>query len=123
MSSKQIQNLLIILKILIIITVLILILGILFFISRKREKWESLISTSFECGFSSYYFSRFSFSIHYFLVGLIFLFLDLELSFILPFFRESLGNILIEMSIFFFIFILLTGLIIEWKEGKLEWNF
>lgn len=98
----------------------ILLIGIQFLLG-KSEAWDKNSSSSFECGFRSYFNSRFSFSIHYFLIGLVFLFLDLELCIIIPFFNEGINNLVIILVLTFFIFILLIGLIHEWSTSKLDW--
>lgn len=71
------------------------------------------MTSPFECGFSSYFFSRFSFSIHYFLIALIFLFLDLELCFIIPFFNERIPDIKNLIPLIIVTAILLIGLFQE----------
>nr|YP_009351812.1 NADH dehydrogenase subunit 3 [Rhinotergum shaoguanense]AQQ72851.1 NADH dehydrogenase subunit 3 [Rhinotergum shaoguanense] len=101
--------------------ILVTVINILFFVSSNKQDWDGLNSSSFECGYSSYFFSHFSFSVHYFLVALIFLFLDLELCFLMPFFNDSIPNFVLEDLMYMFVLILLMGLVIEWKESKLEW--
>lgn len=81
------------------------------------------IRSVFECGFTSYFFSRFSFSIHYFIIGLIFLFLDLEICYIIPFFNEDFSSIGISFFFWLFILILILGLIEEWTLELLDWKY
>lgn len=100
-----------------------LILVLIFFLNSKKVKWSKRLIRVFECGFTSYFYSRFSFSIHYYLVGIIFLFLDLELSFIMPFFNERFRCEGLMIYSWIFICILIFSLLIEWEKGKLEWNF
>lgn len=97
-----------------------LLVFLFFFLSRSNIVNNSSIS-GFECGFYSYFSSRFSFSIHFFLVSLIFLFLDLEICFIVLLFLEDYDFFFLFLGIFFIIFFLLIGLIYEWGIGKLEW--
>lgn len=121
-SSKFVYHLLLDLIFLFILLILLNFIIILFFFARKIIKFDSLLSSIFECGFTSYFYSRFSFSIHYFVLALIFLFLDLELCFIIPFFCEYTRKV----SLIFLVFVLLIlflGLILEWKQGKLDWIF
>lgn len=103
--------------------ILIIKLILLFFLLSKKQKWDLLLFSTFECGFTSYFFSRFSFSIHYFIIGLIFLFLDLELCFLFPFFNEDFSSLISMNFMWIFIFTLLLGLLMEWKEGELDWKF
>nr|YP_009228538.1 NADH dehydrogenase subunit 3 [Phyllocoptes taishanensis]ALK03801.1 NADH dehydrogenase subunit 3 [Phyllocoptes taishanensis] len=95
---------------------------LLFMMASTKSSWEATAGSPFECGFTSYFFSRFSFSVHYFLVGLIFLFFDLELTFMMPFFNESLSSLILGQVLLIFIVILLSGLLMEWKEGGLDWS-
>lgn len=99
----------------------ILIISIFFFL-RKQRKWDKIINSQFECGFISYFPSRCSFSIDYYLIGLIFLFLDLELCFLIPVFNEYSYDIRFSKLVFIFVIILLLGLLEEWKEGALDWK-
>lgn len=103
--------------------ILISLVYLLFYLAGKSEKWEPSIGSSFECGFRSYFFSRFSFSIHYFLIALIFLFLDLEICLILPFLNEYFEDQEMLTYVVIFVRVLLLGLLYEWIESKIEWNF
>lgn len=95
----------------------------LFFLAGKMEKWDASTRSVFECGFTAYFYSRFSFSIHFLVVALIFLFLDLEICFIFPYFAEDVSSFEKIQIIFLFLVVLLSGLLEEWKEKKIEWNF
>nr|YP_010693602.1 NADH dehydrogenase subunit 3 [Lynceus grossipedia]WCD23724.1 NADH dehydrogenase subunit 3 [Lynceus grossipedia] len=93
-----------------------------FFLSFKtymdREK-----SSPFECGFDPNTSSRLPFSLRFFLMALLFLIFDVETVVILPFIIlsdiSSVSNIL--TTFIFFLIILNIGLIIEWKQGALDW--
>ena len=100
----------------------ILILGLFYLISSK-QKFDELERSTFECGFRRYFFSRFSFSVHFYVVAIIFLFLDLEICFIIPFIVSEESKWAVNFCIFLFLITLLGGLIEEWIEGKLEWKF
>nr|AOY36479.1 NADH dehydrogenase subunit 3 [Chrysis fulgida] len=93
-----------------------------FLISKKmnedREK-----KSSYECGFDSFNSARLPYSVHFFLISMIFLIFDLELSLLFPlilvfeFLKFSMFMVyMIFMMIFF------VGLMLEWFEGSLEWN-
>lgn len=97
-----------------------ILLLVLFFSISFLEKLDKLGTRIFECGFSSYYYSRFSFSIHFFLVSLIFLLLDLELCFFLPYFREFCRSFFLSINFFLFLMILFLGLLEEWGFGRLD---
>nr|QWS05464.1 NADH dehydrogenase subunit 3 [Zecheuna tonkinensis] len=89
----------------------------------KKKKMSREKMTPFECGFSNLSSSRKSFSIHFFLIGTLFLIFDIEISIILPMANTKMTNNnewLISSTIT--ILILMIGLIHEWKNGMLEWS-
>nr|ANJ70227.1 NADH dehydrogenase subunit 3 [Anisosticta novemdecimpunctata] len=87
---------------------------------KDREK-----SSPFECGFDPKNSARLPFSIHFFLIALIFLIFDIEITLILPFiYSMKITSIMTNsMLISLFIMILLLGLYHEWKQGALNWSF
>lgn len=92
-----------------------------FFISKKiiknREK-----SSPFECGFDYILSNRLPFSLQFYLIRLIFLIFDVEISIILPIVISfSYLKNFIYLNSFLILLVLLLGLFIEWKEGALKW--
>ena len=86
----------------------------LFYFLGKKEKCEYSNKRVFECGFTPYHYTRISISIHYYIIGIVFLFLDLELCFIIPFFTEpNTRRVRESLILMFFITILLSTLIYE----------
>nr|YP_009328101.1 NADH dehydrogenase subunit 3 [Trigonidium sjostedti]APD14948.1 NADH dehydrogenase subunit 3 [Trigonidium sjostedti] len=106
--------------IILIITSLLMLISSL--LSKKsildREK-----NSPFECGFDPKSSARTPFSLHFFLIALIFLIFDVEITLILPIFIIiNHSNILIWLlTSLFFLIILLLGLFYEWKNGALIW--
>nr|YP_010464281.1 NADH dehydrogenase subunit 3 [Chlorophila portschinski]UUL71658.1 NADH dehydrogenase subunit 3 [Chlorophila portschinski] len=108
------------LMILLILTLLVTLLNT---ISKKtfsdREK-----SSPFECGFDPSSSSRLPFSLHFFLIAIIFLIFDVEITLLFPFIStlkfSAINSYAITMTVF--IFILIIGLLHEWKQGALNWN-
>nr|YP_009239736.1 NADH dehydrogenase subunit 3 [Chilo sacchariphagus]AMM06337.1 NADH dehydrogenase subunit 3 [Chilo sacchariphagus] len=78
----------------------------------------------FECGFDPKSFARIPFSIHFFLITVIFLIFDVEIALIFPIiYLFKLTNFFIwTMISFFFLFILLLGLYYEWNQNMLNWT-
>nr|YP_010535863.1 NADH dehydrogenase subunit 3 [Anaedus unidentatus]UYB79075.1 NADH dehydrogenase subunit 3 [Anaedus unidentatus] len=107
----------------IILFIMIMLITLLNLISKKsfmdREK-----SSPFECGFDPKSSSRSPFSLHFFLIAIIFLVFDVEITIMFPLIISmKLSNPL--MFIVFslsFIMILIIGLIHEWKQGALNWT-
>nr|YP_009499399.1 NADH dehydrogenase subunit 3 [Ganisa cyanogrisea]AWT58430.1 NADH dehydrogenase subunit 3 [Ganisa cyanogrisea] len=84
-----------------------------------REK-----SSPFECGFDPKSSARIPFSLHFFLITVIFLIFDVEIALIFPIIPLfNLTNFIIWSKIsFFFIIILLIGLYHEWNQNMLNWS-
>nr|YP_009048854.1 NADH dehydrogenase subunit 3 [Paratrioza sinica]AID54950.1 NADH dehydrogenase subunit 3 [Paratrioza sinica] len=84
-----------------------------------REK-----KSPFECGFDPFSNARMSFSIHFFSVSLMFLIFDIEITLILPLplIKSNMKMAHWILFSFFMVFVLITGLMMEWKEGSMEWK-
>lgn len=81
-------------------------------------------SAPFECGFDPFNKSRIPFSINFYLIAIIFLIFDIEISIILPIIINfKISNIMIFNYLFliFFLFIIFT-IFYEWKFGSLNWK-
>nr|AMK97177.1 NADH dehydrogenase subunit 3 [Homola orientalis] len=78
----------------------------------------------YECGFDPKGSSRLPFSLRFFLIAVIFLIFDVEITLLLPI--ASIVNITNIFSWFFtsisFFLILLLGLYYEWNQGALDWS-
>nr|AFQ62229.1 NADH dehydrogenase subunit 3 [Glaphyrus comosus] len=99
---------------------------IMMIISTILSKKPFLIekkSSPFECGFDPKTFARMPFSLQFFLIAVIFLIFDVEITLLIPFIIilkiTSIINYFLILS--FFLFILLVGLYHEWNQGALEW--
>nr|QHD19758.1 NADH dehydrogenase subunit 3 [Chilocorus bipustulatus] len=86
---------------------------------KDREK-----SSPFECGFDPKNSARLPFSLQFFLIAMIFVIFDVEITLILPMILNlKISNFFsILMLNIFFIFILLMGLYHEWNQGALKWE-
>nr|ALO70572.1 NADH deshydrogenase subunit 3 [Eusphalerum torquatum] len=93
-------------------------------ISKKtfidREK-----NSPFECGFDPKSSARLPFSLQFFLIAVIFLIFDVEITLLIPLIMTmKISNIMNYFLIMvFFIIILLMGLYHEWKQGALNWSY
>nr|QIV24828.1 NADH dehydrogenase subunit 3 [Archetypus frenchi] len=91
-------------------------------ISKKtfidREK-----SSPFECGFDPKTQARLPFSLQFFLIAVIFLVFDVEITLLLPMIKTLMVSNVISymMTAMFFLLILLVGLFHEWNQGALNW--
>nr|YP_010926799.1 NADH dehydrogenase subunit 3 [Latreutes anoplonyx]WKF54306.1 NADH dehydrogenase subunit 3 [Latreutes anoplonyx] len=92
------------------------------FLSKKmitdREK-----NSPFECGFDPKGSARWPFSLRFFLIAVIFLIFDVEITLLMPlvygiFYSSPLSY---SVASLFFLVILFMGLVHEWNEGALDW--
>nr|BAH59338.1 NADH dehydrogenase subunit 3 [Hestina japonica] len=100
------------------------ILMIISFIISKKSLLDREKCSTFECGFDPKCLARIPFSLHFFLITMIFLIFDVEIALILPIIPNfMMVNFLIWYKIsFFFIIILLIGLYHEWNQNMLNWS-
>ena len=78
--------------------------------------------SSYECGFNPFQDARGKFDVQFYLVAILFIIFDLEISFLFPwvlilnlYFVKSIMIMLI------FLILLTVGFLYEWKKGALEW--
>nr|ASL24555.1 NADH dehydrogenase subunit 3 [Pachyta bicuneata] len=107
------------------IMVITLILIILVNLISKKTFSDREKSSPFECGFDPKNPARLPFSLQFFLIAVIFLIFDIEITLLLPMILTlSISNILnYSMIVIFFILILLIGLFHEWNQGALNWAY
>nr|YP_010327109.1 NADH dehydrogenase subunit 3 [Abrostola triplasia]UNP54372.1 NADH dehydrogenase subunit 3 [Abrostola triplasia] len=106
---------------------IMLISNIMMFLSlilSKKTFSDREKSSPFECGFDPKSSARIPFSLHFFLITVIFLIFDVEIALmfpIIPLFK--MVNFIFWTKIsFFFILILLIGLYHEWNQNMLNWT-
>ena len=99
---------------------IIIILGSYILGIKKKDREKSSV---YECGFIPLEDTRRPFEVRFFLVGILFIIFDLEVSILFPYsvIYEKVG---IEgyVGIMLFLIILTIGLIYEWLKGGLEWE-
>nr|AIL24451.1 NADH dehydrogenase subunit 3 [Bathydorus laniger] len=77
----------------------------------------------YECGFDPLKTSRLPFSIKFFLIGVLFLIFDLEISYIFPWSATMKETKLIRfITMILFLIILTLGFIYEWLKKGLDWE-
>nr|YP_010271111.1 NADH dehydrogenase subunit 3 [Neptis thisbe]UJY98882.1 NADH dehydrogenase subunit 3 [Neptis thisbe] len=94
------------------------------FILSKKSLLDREKCSPFECGFDPKSLARIPFSLHFFLITVIFLIFDVEIALIFPLIPTFLVvNFLSWFKIsFFFIIMLLIGLYHEWNQNMLNWT-
>nr|YP_010242207.1 NADH dehydrogenase subunit 3 [Leiometopon simyrides]QTI83246.1 NADH dehydrogenase subunit 3 [Leiometopon simyrides] len=107
--------------------IIMLISNILMFISiilSKKTLSDREKCSPFECGFDPKSSARIPFSLHFFLITVIFLIFDVEIALIFPiiFLFKMVNFIIWTMVSFFFLLILLMGLYHEWNQNMLNWT-
>nr|YP_010576273.1 NADH dehydrogenase subunit 3 [Stilicoderus aquilinus]UZN43810.1 NADH dehydrogenase subunit 3 [Stilicoderus aquilinus] len=106
----------------IIFSISFIVMSLAMLISKKtfmdREK-----SSPFECGFDPKSSARLPFSLQFYLIAVIFLIFDVEITLLIPLITNlKISNIIYFYSIsFFFLLILIGGLFHEWNQGALKW--
>jgi NADH-quinone oxidoreductase subunit A len=99
----------------------ILIFGLSFFVTPQKADQEKV--SAYECGFNPFDDARATFDVRFYLVAILFLIFDLEISFLFPW-SIVLGNLpnFGFWSMIIFLIVLTIGFIYEWCKGALEWE-
>ena len=79
--------------------------------------------SAYECGFEAFDDSRMEFDVRFYLVAILFIIFDLEVTFLFPW---AISLHTIQMTGFWamvvFLLILTIGFVYEWRKGALEWE-
>nr|YP_009489627.1 NADH dehydrogenase subunit 3 [Mimoides lysithous]SPP23530.1 NADH dehydrogenase subunit 3 [Mimoides lysithous] len=107
----------------IIIIIICNLMMLLSMIISKKSFMDREKNSPFECGFDPKSSARIPFSLHFFLITVIFLIFDIEIALIFPLIMSfNLVNIISLTKIsFFFLLMLLIGLYHEWNQNMLNW--
>jgi len=102
-----------------VIGVVLIILGGL--LGPTRPDSEKL--SAYECGFEAFEDTRTKFDVRYYLVAILFIIFDLEITFFLPWALalDELGMFAVA-AMFVFLAELVIGYFVIWKRGALEWE-
>jgi NADH-quinone oxidoreductase subunit A len=92
-----------------------------FIVAYKQPDPEKL--SAYECGFNAFDDARMKFDVRFYLVAILFIIFDLEVTFLFPWavaFHKVGAYGFWAMMIF--LGVLTIGFIYEWKKGALEWD-
>jgi NADH-quinone oxidoreductase subunit A len=97
------------------------ILVVPFLLAYKQPDAEKL--SAYECGFNAFDDARMTFDVRFYLVAILFIIFDLEVSFLFPW-AVVAGDLGFfgYWSMMVFLAVLTIGFIYEWKKGALEWD-
>jgi NADH-quinone oxidoreductase subunit A len=92
-----------------------------FIVAYKSPDPEKL--SAYECGFNAFDDARMKFDVRFYLVAILFIIFDLEVSFLFPW-AVAFGDLGLFgfWSMMIFLAVLTIGFIYEWKKGALEWD-
>nr|AML26672.1 NADH dehydrogenase subunit 3 [Ptiliidae sp. BMNH 1274726] len=92
-------------------------------ILSKKSFMDREKSSPFECGFDPLSSARMPFSLSFFLIAIIFLIFDIEITLLLPMIviLNTSKMINFMMLMLTFLLILIGGLFHEWNQGILNW--
>nr|QKN98979.1 NADH dehydrogenase subunit 3 [Mileewa ponta] len=106
------------------IFVIIMLILVMIMIVSKKSIIDIQKSSPFECGFNPTSKKRLPFSIHFFLIAVIFLIFDIEIIIIIPMIFTLKSSLMFYWmnSITSLVIVLLMGLYHEWYNGMLKWT-
>ena len=92
-----------------------------FLVAYKSPDPEKL--SAYECGFNAFDDARMKFDVRFYLVAILFIIFDLEVSFLFPW-AVAFGQLgaFGFWSMMIFLGVLTIGFAYEWKKGALEWD-
>ena len=92
-----------------------------FLVAYKRPDPEKL--SAYECGFNAFDDARMRFDVRFYLVAILFIIFDLEVSFLFPWaVAFKTVGVVGFWSMMVFLAVLTIGFIYEWRKGALEWD-
>jgi NADH-quinone oxidoreductase subunit A len=92
-----------------------------FLVAYKQPDPEKL--SAYECGFNAFDDARMKFDVRFYLVAILFIIFDLEVTFLFPW-AVAFGQLGLFgfWSMMVFLAVLTIGFIYEWRKGALEWD-
>ena len=89
----------------------------------RHAQADTAKQSPYECGFEAFENARIQFDVRYYLVAILFIIFDLEITFMFPW-----AVVLTQVgwagfwAMMLFLGILTIGFIYEWRKGALEWE-
>jgi len=96
-----------------------IIFGLSLLVSAKADDAQKL--SAYECGFNPFDDSHSEFNVKFYIVAILFIIFDLEISFLFPF--SSCFNMVSStglVSMICFLVVLTNGFVYEWQKGALD---
>ena len=101
--------------------IIFILFSLSFFIVFQKGEAEKL--SSYECGFNPFGDARSKFEVRFYLVGVLFIIFDLEISYLFPWIIALTSLSCNDYHyMFIFMFILTVAFFYEWVKGALEWE-
>jgi NADH:ubiquinone oxidoreductase subunit 3 (subunit A) len=99
----------------------VLIMGLSFVFATRKADPEKI--SAYECGFDPFDDARSRFDIQFYLVAILFIIFDLEVTFLFPW-ALSLHHVGVFgfWSMMAFLLVLTIGFVYEWRKGALDWS-
>ena len=98
-----------------------ILLGVSFIAASRKPDPEKI--SAYECGFDPFDDARSRFDVQFYLVAILFIIFDLEVTFLFPWAlvlnRVGLFGFWSMMT---FLLILTIGFVYEWRKGALDWS-
>nr|YP_010757432.1 NADH dehydrogenase subunit 3 [Leofa pulchella]WEU77775.1 NADH dehydrogenase subunit 3 [Leofa pulchella] len=108
------------------LTILLLssIIVMLILLVMKKTILDTQKSTPFECGFNPMSYARLPFSLHFFMIAVIFLIFDVEIILIMPMIITLKSSMVLYwmLTSIMFTIILIGGVFHEWNNGMINWT-
>jgi NADH-quinone oxidoreductase subunit A len=104
----------------VVLLVVTLMVVLAFFFAPSAPSRDKL--TAYECGFHPFEDARKEFSVHFYLVALLFVAFDLEILILLPWvLNVPLLDAGVYWQVIVFLLVVFGGFLYEWKSGALDW--
>jgi NADH-quinone oxidoreductase subunit A len=92
----------------------------------QRAVGSAIKNSPYECGMLAQGSASARFAVKFYVTAMLFILFDIEVVFLIPWvmvFREFMAvQLPILLPVFFFLFVLILGLIYELKKGAIEWE-